>query len=397
MEEAQMKISHLFTCPISLDLFTDPVTLCTGHTYDRPSIEKWLAAGNLTCPITMQKLHDPSLVPNHTLRHLIEQWRQMCHRLDPDYFSTLDPLATLKHSLESHKVSFEEKRRTLEGIQVIAEESPSTGSLLLQLGFLPLLLRLIFEKVELEAFNEYEKFAKEALLWVLRLSSLGELGSLNMLRGGSTFESFLLLFERGCSEIKTSLCHLVEAVSSSSETKALCTMIGNNPRFLHGILLLLHQNADSSEAGVRAISALRSSESNRENLVQAGIINGLVIYILNSDGRERSLAGTSMTIIEQLLELETGKEAVINSANHVKALVKMVFRVSDHEGSESAVNSLMIICQESLQAREKAIAAGVLTQLLLLLQSQCSGRTKTKARMLLKLLRSKWDEDQKFM
>lgn len=81
--------------------------------------------------------------------------------------------------------------------------------------------------------------------------------------------------------------------------------------------------------------------------------------------------------------------------NGVGALVKMVFRVSDHEGSESAVNSLMILCCDSLEVREEAIGGGVLSQLLLLLQSQCGNRTKTKARMLLKMLRSKWAEERK--
>jgi hypothetical protein len=104
-----------------------------------------------------------------------------------------------------------------------------------------------------------------------------------------------------------------------------------------------------------------------------------------------------MATIELLLGLESAKEALINDPNGIKALIKMVFRVSDHQGSESAIRSLMIICTDSLQAREEAIGAGVLTQLLLLLQSQCSGRTKTKARMLLKLLGSKWDEEPKHL
>uniref|UniRef100_A0A0D3FW43 U-box domain-containing protein n=1 Tax=Oryza barthii TaxID=65489 RepID=A0A0D3FW43_9ORYZ len=71
----EMSIPHLFRCPISLDIFTDPVTLCTGQTYDRPCIERWLAAGHRTCPVTMQPLGDATaLVPNRTLRHLIERW-----------------------------------------------------------------------------------------------------------------------------------------------------------------------------------------------------------------------------------------------------------------------------------------------------------------------------------
>ncbi|XWS44702.1 hypothetical protein CRYUN_Cryun15aG0070500 [Craigia yunnanensis] len=394
MKEAQMTVPHLFRCPISLDLFTDPVTLCTGQTYDRSSIEKWLAAGNLTCPVTMQKLHDPSLVPNHNLRHLIEQWRQMGHQFDPDYLTTIDPLVALKHNLESPEATLKDKLQTLENIRVLTDETPSRNFFLLQIGFLPLLLQLLFEKVDPEFSQEYVKFVEQLLSCVLRLMPSGELECLNMLKEESKLESFVVLFEHGTGMIEQSLCHLVVAISSSSETKEACAMIGKNHRFLHRIVSLVQQNSETSEAGIKAISALCCLESNREKLVEQGLINALITYILNSERKERSLAATAMARLEQLLGIERAKEALINNPNGVKAVVKMVFRVSDHDGSESAVNSLMMVCHESLQAREKAIAAGVLTQLLLILQSQCSGRTKTEARTLLKLLRSKWDEEQ---
>ncbi|XWS29905.1 hypothetical protein CRYUN_Cryun24cG0070500 [Craigia yunnanensis] len=394
MKEAQMTIPHLFRCPISLDLFTDPVTLCTGQTYDRSSIEKWLAAGNLTCPVTMQKLHDPSLVPNHNLRHLIEQWRQMGHQFDPDYLTIIDPLVALKHNLESPEATFQEKLQILEKIRVLTEEIPSRNSFLLQIGFLPLLLQQLFERVDLEFSQEYVKFVEQGLCCVLSLLPFGELECLNMLKEESKLESFVVLFEHESVMIKQSLCHLVGVISSSSETRELGSMIGKDHRFLHRIVSLVQQNSKTSEAGIKAISALCCLESNREKLVQQGLINGLITYILNSERKERSLAAIAMARLEQLLGIERAKEALISNPNGVKAVVKMVFRVSDHEGSESAVNSLMMMCYESFQAREKAIVAGVLTQLLLLLQSQCSGRTKTKARTLLKLLRSKWVEEQ---
>ncbi|XVF14810.1 hypothetical protein REPUB_Repub09cG0093400 [Reevesia pubescens] len=394
MKEAQMTIPHLFRCPISLDLFTDPVTLCTGQTYDRSSIEKWLAAGNLTCPVTMQKLHDPSLVPNQNLRHLIEQWRQMGHQFDPDYLTKIDPLVSLKLNLESPEATFQEKLQTLEQIRVLTDETPSRNSFLLQIGFLPLLLQLLFEKVDPEFSQEYVNFVEQGLSCVLRLLPFGELECLNMLEEESKLESFVVLFENGGVMMKQSLCHLVVAISSSSETRELCAMIGKNHRFSHRIVSVIQQNCETSEAGIKAISALCCLESNREKLVEQGLINGLITYILNSERKERSLAAIAVARLEQVIGIERAKEALIQNPNGVKAVVKMVFRVSDHEGSESAVNTLMMVCQESLEAREKAIVAGVLTQLLLLLQSQCTGRTKTKARTLLKLLRSKWAEEQ---
>ncbi|KAK2970895.1 hypothetical protein RJ640_005252 [Escallonia rubra] len=62
-----------FRCPISLELMTDPVTVSTGQTYDRVSIQKWLKAGNLLCPKTGKVLATTELVPNSALRKLIHQ------------------------------------------------------------------------------------------------------------------------------------------------------------------------------------------------------------------------------------------------------------------------------------------------------------------------------------
>lgn len=394
-----MAIPHLFRCPISLDLFKDPVTLCTGQTYDRSSIEKWLAAGNLTCPVTMLKLHDPSIVPNHTLRHLIDQWLQMGHQLDPDYLATIDSLAALKQSLECHQANLQDKLQTIQKIRVLSEESPTRNSCLIQLGFLPLLLELVFGKVKakLVSHDDHVKFVDQALSCVIRMLPFGEQESLNMLKQESKLASFLDLFQHGTFMVKISLCHLIEAISSSTETKELCDMLGKTRQLLHEAALLVgNGGSEASEAGIRALSALSSLESNRENLVTEGAVDGLVTYILGAERREKSLAPMAMATLEKLLEAESSaKEALVNNPNGVNAIVRMVFRVSDHEGSESAVSLLTIICYDSLRAREEAIAAGVLTQLLLLLQSQCNGRTKTKARMLLKLLRSKWAEDSK--
>ncbi|KAK1388981.1 U-box domain-containing protein [Heracleum sosnowskyi] len=43
-----------FSCPITLDLMTDPVIISTGQTYDRSSITRWMEEGHCTCPKTGQ-------------------------------------------------------------------------------------------------------------------------------------------------------------------------------------------------------------------------------------------------------------------------------------------------------------------------------------------------------
>ncbi|KAM2685354.1 hypothetical protein FF1_047091 [Malus domestica] len=59
---------------ISLDLMKDPVTLSTGITYDRLSIEKWIETGNNTCPVTNQELISFDQILNHALCRMIQDW-----------------------------------------------------------------------------------------------------------------------------------------------------------------------------------------------------------------------------------------------------------------------------------------------------------------------------------
>jgi F-box/WD-40 domain protein 7 len=63
-----------------MELMSDPVMVATGHTYDRSCIEKWLAQGHRTCPVTGMRLRHLELTPNHALRNAI-QVGQECARV----------------------------------------------------------------------------------------------------------------------------------------------------------------------------------------------------------------------------------------------------------------------------------------------------------------------------
>lgn len=66
-----------FVCPITSNIFDDPVTLETGQTYERRAILEWMDRGNSTCPITRQKLHSTQLPKtNYVLKRLIASWQE---------------------------------------------------------------------------------------------------------------------------------------------------------------------------------------------------------------------------------------------------------------------------------------------------------------------------------
>ncbi|XP_015941043.1 putative E3 ubiquitin-protein ligase LIN-1 isoform X1 [Arachis duranensis] len=75
-----------FVCPITGQIFCDPVTLETGQTYERKAIQEWLKTGNTTCPITRQPL-SASMLPktNYVLKRLITSWKEQHPELAQEF------------------------------------------------------------------------------------------------------------------------------------------------------------------------------------------------------------------------------------------------------------------------------------------------------------------------
>ena len=63
-----------YCCPITLDLMLDPCICSDGNTYERRAIEDWLRSHN-TSPSTNYPLPHKSLIPNRTLKVLIDEWK----------------------------------------------------------------------------------------------------------------------------------------------------------------------------------------------------------------------------------------------------------------------------------------------------------------------------------
>ncbi|KAL4186376.1 hypothetical protein AMTRI_Chr09g33590 [Amborella trichopoda] len=65
-----------FICPLTGQLFEDPVTLETGQTFERSAIEEWLRRGNKMCPTTKQAL-EYLTVPstNFVLKRVLDAWK----------------------------------------------------------------------------------------------------------------------------------------------------------------------------------------------------------------------------------------------------------------------------------------------------------------------------------
>jgi hypothetical protein len=66
--------SHLL-CPITQELFVDPVVIESGHTFERAAIAQWLAQ-NPTCPKTRQRVSADALTPNFAIRQAVASFAE---------------------------------------------------------------------------------------------------------------------------------------------------------------------------------------------------------------------------------------------------------------------------------------------------------------------------------
>lgn len=65
--------SDALSCPITLEIFRDPVMAQDGHTYEREAIEEWIQ-NNGTSPVTNQKLSIEHLAPNHAIKKVVDHF-----------------------------------------------------------------------------------------------------------------------------------------------------------------------------------------------------------------------------------------------------------------------------------------------------------------------------------
>lgn len=63
-----------FVCPLTLDVFEDPVVAMDGITYERAAVERWLETHN-TSPYHGAPLTSNHVVPNIAMRQLTREWR----------------------------------------------------------------------------------------------------------------------------------------------------------------------------------------------------------------------------------------------------------------------------------------------------------------------------------
>ncbi|XP_044488123.1 U-box domain-containing protein 26-like [Mangifera indica] len=392
--DLSIQIPYHFRCPISLELMRDPVTVCTGQTYDRPSIESWVATGNTTCPVTRAPLTDFSLIPNHTLRRLIQDWcvanRSFGIERIPTPKQPAEPalVRSLLNQAAADSNALPSRLSALRRLRGLARDSDKNRSLISSHNVREVLTNILFSNCNSESSNELN-YESLALLVMFPLSEL-ECTCVASDNDKVTYLSNLLFHPS--IEVRVNSASLIEIILAGMRSQELRSQISSVDEIFEGVIDIL-RNLQSYprglKVGIKTLFALCLVKQTRHKAVAAGAAETLVDRLADFDkcDAERALA-----TVELLCRIPSGCTAFASHALTVPLLVKTILKISDR-ATEYAAGALYAVCSASEESQGDAVNAGVLTQLLLLVQSDCTDRAKRKAQMLLKLLRDSWPED----
>ncbi|RXH87284.1 hypothetical protein DVH24_028784 [Malus domestica] len=123
-------IPSYFRCALSSELMLDPVIVASGQTYERSSIQKWIDHGLTICPKTRQRLSHTNLIPNYTVKAMIESW---CQENDIKLTANSDGSNAISVPSPSYQVSPADSTHT-DSLHCSTHSSNSTSRSSLEVG-----------------------------------------------------------------------------------------------------------------------------------------------------------------------------------------------------------------------------------------------------------------------
>ncbi|GKD82208.1 E3 ubiquitin protein ligase PUB23-like protein [Tanacetum coccineum] len=382
--DKDIEVPSFFMCPISLEIMKDPVTLSTGITYDRDSIEKWLfSLNNDFCPVTKQVVCDIELTPNHTLRRLIQSWCTINASSNVERPPTprIPVSKTEIVQLLKDSKSPQLQMKSLQRLKTIVMENETNKRMMESVGAVDYLTSII-------TTNEVN-VADEALtiLYHLKLSQTG----LKSIFGKSTdfVEALTRVMQRSASD--ESRTYAVMLLKSMFEVADPMRVTSLNPNFFMQLTQILKDqiSLQATKATLKLLINVCPWGRNRIKAAEAGVLSVLIDTVL--DTTEKRVSEMVIVALHQLSQCAEGRGDILKHSGGLAVVSKKIFRVSS-VASERAVRILYNTARfsGSRSVLQEMLELGVVGKLCLVLQVDCGIKMKEKAMEILKIHSRVW-------
>lgn len=365
------EVPSVFICPISLEPMQDPVTLCTGQTYERSNILKWFNLGHLTCPTTMQELWDDSVTPNSTLYHLIYTWFSQKYLLMKKRSEDVQGRASeLLESLK--KVKGQARVQALKELQQVVAAHATARKTVIDEGGVATISSL------LGPFTSHA-VGSEAIGILVHLTLDSE-SKVNLTQPAKI--SLLVdILNEGSTETKISCTKLIEMLMDEKDFRS---EVISSHSLLVGLMRLVKDKRHMNGV-LPGLSLLRTICLHREVrglIVRIGAVPQLVDLLPSLDPECLELA---LFILDALSTLPEGRSALKDCSNTIPNTVRLLMRISE-SCTQYALSILWSVCKLAPEeCSSAAVDAGLAAKLLLVIQSGCSPVLKQRSSELLKL------------
>lgn len=403
-DDLYITIPSFFRCPISLDVMKSPVSLCTGVTYDRTSIQRWLDSGNNTCPATMQVLQTKDLVPNHTLQRLIQIWSESVKTRQPS--PSPSPPASGASVVGGNSLSHAEVKAIIDQLKSnLLEEPPFRIAVSVQCinklmffakqsdqncsflsGADSELLSIIISRFNAVSVNI---LLTEKLVQILHLLLKNYRGENQIIVVEEKLvASLIMVLRQGKMESKILVSSVLKVfVDLRAEYKQL---LGENEDVYAELLKLMASSEWDSEAVENSLYCLLSismPKKNRTKLVRGGAVGVLTKALCEGELKSSSVEKV-LKLLEMVSTCKDGRGEICGDEKCVGAIVRKVLKVSTM-ATEHAVTILWSLCClfRDQKALESVAKSNGLAKILLLLQSNVSPAARQMCSDLLKVFR----------
>ncbi|CAN6278775.1 unnamed protein product [Urochloa humidicola] len=416
---AAAEVPHYFLCPISLEVMRDPVTLATGITYDRGSIERWLFTdGHATCPVTRRALSPEEMdaTPNHTLRRLTQAW---CAAHQLERFPTPRPpldssrlAALIDDALlqGGGKAEAAAAALALREIKAAAAESDRNRRCVAATpGAVDFLVSVITRHSK-SSFMEGEEEAAvldldspkapatspaEDALGVLYSLKPSERTLSKILENNPDFldATITSVLRRPSYRSRTYGILMVKAAVSAISPPARLAAAASSDLMAEVVRVVSDRvSAKAVKAALHVLCRLCPWGRNRVKAVEAGAVAALVELLLDDDAGRR-VAELAVVAVDHLCGCAEGRSELVSHPAGLAVVSKKAMRVSA-AATDSAVRALHAVARHSPTPAvlQEMLAVGVVAKLMLVLQVDASEKARLRAKEMLKAHARVWKD-----
>ncbi|ERN17178.1 U-box domain-containing protein 44 [Amborella trichopoda] len=332
-----------FICPLTKQVFRDPVTIENGQTFEREAIEKWFRECIDTgrppiCPLTSKELKSTDLKPSIALRNTIEEWTARNEAVKLEIAaSSLSPNSRENDALHALKY-----------VQHICEKSKSNKHTIRNAGLIPNIVNLLksgSKKVRCRALETLRSVAEE------------DADNKEAMATGDTIRTIVKFLSHELSEERELAVSLLYELSTS---ESLCEKIGS----VNGAILILvgmtssqSENILTVEKADKTLVNLETCEKNVRQMAENGRLHPLLTLLLEGD------PDTKLSMATHLGEVVLSNDVKTFVAEMVGYALVEIMKSGTLQAREAALKALNQI--SSCEAGGKILVeAGILPPLI---------------------------------